>query len=286
MKMGQGPGQGTWPIVFDEKYADLSQPLQIPCGRCIGCRLDRSMQWGNRIMHEASLHDSNCYLTLTYGEMPENGSLNLRDIQLFFKRLRENVGKVRYYQCGEYGEDMGRPHHHAIVFGYDPTDKNLLWEEKGFQYWDSEIIKDAWKMGHVVVSDVTRESALYVSRYLTKGVSRLERDSHYKGKMPEYATMSRNPGIGAGWVEKYRDDITNVDGVVCPGGYICRPGRYYDSKRDREELENAKLKRKEMIDLENSTARRLAARERLKMAQKKFMKRRFENATSNIQHTR
>ena len=69
-----------------------------------------------RCMHEAQMHECNCFVTLTYEVAPR--SLQYEDFQKFLKRLRKNSGKaVRYFACGEYGEEGGRPHFHALPLG-------------------------------------------------------------------------------------------------------------------------------------------------------------------------
>lgn len=50
--------------------AHLGRDLQVPCGKCIGCRLDTVQGWTTRCMHEAQLHKHNCALTLTYSDDP------------------------------------------------------------------------------------------------------------------------------------------------------------------------------------------------------------------------
>ena len=91
--------------------------IKLPCGQCVGCRLERSRVWAARCVHEAQMHESNCFITLTYMDNPV--SLDYRDFQLFMKRLRSKSGKrVRFFMCGEYGENNSRPHFHAILFGY------------------------------------------------------------------------------------------------------------------------------------------------------------------------
>ena len=107
--------------------AGVEGTLELPCGQCIGCRLERSRQWAMRCLHEASLHDFNAFITLTYSDsnLPPGGSLHYTDFQLFMKRLRKRAGMpVRFYCGGEYGESgTVRPHFHACLFGYDFPDK-------------------------------------------------------------------------------------------------------------------------------------------------------------------
>ncbi len=115
-------------IVFHERrWYNTVKTLSLPCGQCIGCRLERSRQWAMRCMHEAQLHENNCFITLTYDNthLPSDGSLHYKDFQLFIKRLRKKFGntRIRYYMAGEYGENFGRPHFHACIFGHDFHDK-------------------------------------------------------------------------------------------------------------------------------------------------------------------
>lgn len=64
--------------------------MHLPCGRCIGCKLERSKQWAIRLMHEAQLHEANSFLNLTYDDKkrerqdggassPPNPTESLRD---------------------------------------------------------------------------------------------------------------------------------------------------------------------------------------------------------------
>jgi len=120
----------------------------LPCGRCIGCRLERSRQWAVRMMHEASLHQDNCFITLTYDNehLPKNASLVKRDFQLFMKRLRKAYPavRIRFFHCGEYGEQYGRPHYHAILFGFDFPDKYFLGKRNQFPVWRSASLERLW----------------------------------------------------------------------------------------------------------------------------------------------
>ena len=102
---------------------DYSNIVKLPCGRCMGCRLERARQWAMRCVHESFLYEKNCFLTLTYADdhLPSDGSVNRRVLQLFLKRLRRAYpdAVIRYFGCGEYGEELGRPHYHLCIFFFD-----------------------------------------------------------------------------------------------------------------------------------------------------------------------
>ena len=120
---------GKRSITFNHNQGYTDMEITIPCGQCIGCRLERSRQWAIRCVHEASLYQDNCFITLTYSpeHLPKDNSLHKEHFQLFMKRLRKAFGqKIRYFHCGEYGENFSRPHYHACLFNVDFKDKELL----------------------------------------------------------------------------------------------------------------------------------------------------------------
>lgn len=228
---------GRRSLVFNPRDAlPVGHPgreLEVPCGQCIGCRLERSRQWAARCIHEAQLYDQNCFITLTYSEehLPENGSLVLKDFQDFMKRLRKRFGSgIRFFHCGEYGDQYSRPHYHACLFNFDFPDKELL---RG-DLFTSKALCELWPFGFSTVGQVTFESAAYVARYVTKKISGAEysRVHMVNGKFvpitPEYATMSRRPGIGRGWYDKFRSDVYPSDEVVLRGGKKMKPPKAYD----------------------------------------------------------
>lgn len=234
------------------KPTDSGRQVQVGCGRCIGCRIDHAKQWSTRIMHEASMHERNCFITLTYNpeHIPPDGSLKKKHFQDFMKRLRKHIypAKVRFYHVGEYGDKNNRPHYHAILFGHDFDDQVYLHDsDKGNPINYSPTLEKLWGMGFVQVGEVSYESANYCARYVTKKIGGKEADRinpetdlrHYErihrdtGEIvpviPEYATMSRRPGIGSDWIDQYSTDVypkdyTNIDGVGR------KPPRYYDKR--------------------------------------------------------
>lgn len=223
-------------IVWDRKQSVSLEPLRLPCGQCVGCRLERSRQWAIRCVHEASLYDDNCFLTLTFDEehFPPSGSLDKADFQNFMKRFRKKCGKrIRYYHCGEYGEQFGRPHYHAIIFNYDFSDKELHSEKNGHKVYTSKTLSELWPFGFSLIGSVTFDSAAYVARYIMKKINGDMAEAHYDGKEPEYTTMSRRPGIGKGWYEKWKDDVFPSDEVIIKG-VACKPPRFYEIILDKE----------------------------------------------------
>jgi len=265
--------------------------MQTTCGRCIGCRLERSRQWAVRCMHEASLHEDNCFITLTYSDkyLPAFGSLEVRAFQLFMKRLRRKVErKVRFYHCGEYGDELGRPHYHALLFGMDFADKYPWAERSGNMAWRSADLESLWKFGQSEIGSVTFESAAYVARYIMKKITGKAAEDHYRrvdvltGEIsqiqPEYSTMSRRPGIGRGWIEKYVSDVYPSDEVISRGR-PAKPPRYYDSyfgTQDPDGLLEVQKERTRRRDRENETPERLSVREVCTTARLNLSNRRLE----------
>ena len=209
-------------ITFDHSKA-VGFGLKLPCGQCVGCRLERSRQWAMRCVHEASLYDDNCFITLTYDaeHLPADGSLNKKHFQDFMKRLRSRFveRRIRFYHCGEYGVQYRRPHYHALLFNFDFVDKRLFKEVNGHRLYTSDDLALCWKLGFSSVGAVTFESAAYVARYIMKKVTGDPAEDHYRGVnsetgeltrlLPEYTTMSRRPGIAREWYERFSQTPTS-----------------------------------------------------------------------------
>lgn len=262
--------------------------LDLPCGQCIGCRLERSRQWAVRCMHEASLHEDNCFITLTYDDahLPSDGSLVKSDFQKFCKRLRKKVGPFRFFHCGEYGENFSRPHYHACIFGFDFPDRKVFKESAGSVIYTSALLEDVWSRGFCTVGNLTFESAAYVARYVLKKVNGDEADEHYMrvdqyGEIhrvePEYVTMSRRPGIGKGWFERWSNEVYPCDEVVSRG-FPARPPRYYDNlmvEIDPAVMEAVKAERKLRIAdvAHDCTEARLRVREKCAQARVSLLRR-------------
>nr|WAE43321.1 MAG: replication initiator protein [Microviridae sp.] len=267
-----GPLKGKWPIVFNVKDGYADKPVTIPCGKCIGCRLERSRQWAVRCVQEASMHKCNSFITLTYANdnVNDNGvtSLVKNDFTLFMKRFRamlweHHKARVRFFHCGEYGELLFRPHHHSCIFGWDFPDKVLFSVRDGVRLYRSPFLESLWTFGFSTVGDVTFESAAYVARYVCKKVTGDGADSHYNGRVPEYVTMSRRPGIGKKWLDKFSGDVYTKDMVVVRRGLICKPPKYYDKMYDQfNPIAMRRVKDRRLHEREEVSYEQLAVSER------------------------
>lgn len=292
---------GKRSMVFNRRDAALPGEIFLPCGQCVGCRLERSRQWALRCLHESSLYRRNCFLTLTLdaGHMPADGSVDVRTFQLFMKRLRKAYpgDRIRYFHCGEYGEKLGRPHYHACLFNFDFDDKYIWSVKNGFNLYRSPSLEKVWGLGHCLVGEVTFESAAYVARYVMKKITGEDAQCHYNGKRPEYVTMSRRPGIGKGWFQKWKGDVYPDDFIVVRGVKM-KPPRFYDSLMEAEDPAFfADLKRKRILkgtvpvpakwfkgtfrEGKDSSPLRLVVKEEVKRSQIKSLRRSLEDGLEN-----
>lgn len=284
---------GLRSIVFDRKEGFEDLEVWLPCGQCIACRLARSREWAIRCVHEASLYDDNCFITLTYNDenLPDDLSLRKSDFQKFIKRLRKRFPRskdnnIRYFHCGEYGEKLSRPHYHACLFNFDFIDKTVWKVENGFRLYTSETLQQLWPYGYSVIGDVTFESAAYVARYILKKVTGDAAPGHYGDRQPEYTTMSRRPGIGAKWYEQFKDDLFPHDKVVINGSLVTVPKFYYQLLALDEPKLNFLLKatRKKLSErnADDNTLKRLMVKEKCLEARLSLLTRSFEIGENNV----
>lgn len=194
-------------------------------------------------MHELSLHTQSAFLTLTYSpeHLPAYGSLNKRHLQLFFKKYRRYLGshKIRYLACGEYGEKGDRPHYHAIIFGHDFSDKKPSSLVGDNQYYRSKKLEEIWEYGRCEIGEANFHTAAYVARYVTKKINGPNAASHYgellntdtgeitPRRIPEFNTVSRRPGLGKNWYDKYHKEVYPLDEVLM-NGKLMQPPKFYD----------------------------------------------------------
>lgn len=247
---------GKTNIVWHRSESWKGESLVIPCGQCIGCRLEYARQWAVRCVKEASLYEDNSFITLTYDydHMPLYESVELREFQLFMKKLRKEYGEgIRYFHCGEYGricagcgqteeicksvgcklwiEKLGRPHYHAILFNHDFKDKVLFQEKKGQRLYISGTLDKLWNKGFATTGDVSFKSASYVARYSMKKLKG-KKKVEYGLRKSEYVSMSRGceklgtGGIGKGWYDKFKTDVFPSDEMVINGA-ITKPPKIF-----------------------------------------------------------
>lgn len=232
---------------------DNYQELEIPCGICLGCKLDLANSWATRIMLECKDHKENSFITLTYDNkyLPiRNNHITLckKDIQDFIKRLRFRLNKkISYFACGEYGPKTHRPHYHLIVFGYKPKDLKLhKFSATENNMYISEELAKIWGKGYVCVEDVNYKSACYTARYVQKkaGIQpnkriltgekeeiekldertgeiytsivnkRLTEKYDKWGREKEFILMSKKPAIGLNYWNKNKDIIKRNKGIL------------------------------------------------------------------------
>lgn len=254
-------------------YRLVEDYIEIPCGKCIGCRLQQSREWATRIMLEAQDHDECWFVTLTYddehvpelefvkdidldtGELLDTGKLLTlckRDLQLFNKRLRKHFSddKIRFFACGEYGETTARPHYHSIYFGLHITDLQFFKMSKlGDKYFISDTLTRLWGKGHVLLAQVTWESAAYVARYVTKKLTGDAAKYWYDdiGLTAPFTVMSRRPGIASRYFDDNATELLRFDGgyISTKKGSVNFPNpKYFKRKLDLlfpEEYANIKL---------------------------------------------
>lgn len=196
------------------------KPLSLACGKCIGCLTERARQWSVRIMHEASLYERNCFVTLTYDDAHCPTQLEYPHFQFFMRELRRTHSGVRFFMCGEYGSLNHRPHFHACLFNLSFTD--LLPVARGASgdvVFESKELSKFWKFGFASVGELSHRSASYVARYSLK-------------KSPNddcFVRMSLKPGIGARWFDKFKSDVFPHDRVIV-NGRSAKPPKYYDRR--------------------------------------------------------
>jgi len=281
-------------ITFTGKDRTALNAFRLPCGQCMGCRLDHARDWATRLHHENQLHEVSCFLTLTYSNdhMPDDYSVSKRAMQLFMKRLRKSLGDqaIRFFLCGEYGGITFRPHYHALIFGHDFGHDRTLWGKSraGYLTYKSPSLETLWPYGLCDIGQVTTQSAGYVARYMTKKVYGSQADDHYTrlhpgtGQLlrvsPEFILMSTRPGIGYGWYEKWGSDAFPSDFIIIDGRRRPVP-RYYFKKLSEDlqaEIKALRIKRA-AAHADNNTIRRLMIREEALLLRIKNLTRNMEN---------
>lgn len=248
------------------------------CGQCEACRRMRMREWSIRATHEFEAHNMRgTYVTLSYNfeNLPKSGktlpqvagdacgTLRPKDMTDFIKRLRKwttkKLGKsFRYMQCGEYGSEKWRPHHHIFIFGIEPAefifhepinhtmaDTRKLHRIKQDVKEKCEVFfKKIWGHGRcwVDVEQVHEHIGQYIVGYIRKKIGpKFGGKELYEenGRVRPYMTTSR--GLGEAWGKANRDTWTQNLTLGYQGGQHAVP-RYYIKRVFKEEGDTVKWK--------------------------------------------
>lgn len=235
--------------------------LLLPCGSCLGCQFDKARDWSTRCYLESLYHERNCFITLTYDDEHCPLMLDKADFQAFIHSLRDRGFKISYLLCGEYGSKKGRPHGHAILFGYYPPDCDVPYckGSNGDFIYESKFLEKVWQKGQVFVGDCSFRSAGYIARYTTKKI----------GKDAGFLLMSRNLGMQylKDNVEKllFEDKIIGEFGSMSfaslPRAFNKFLKEHYPDKY--EIVKQARIKKSKLLDLNRLNDLRLGHLEEL-----------------------
>lgn len=268
------------------------------CRHCVGCRADYRSEWSIRMMHELKYHQSAIFGTFTYDEehVPKNHELRPDDFRLCMRRLRKIMGSLRYVQVGEYGGEYGRPHHHAIIYGLELPDLELIKRnERGDDLYRSATLDKIWGHGQCIIGDVSLQSCGYVAGYMHKDMkSEYKFDGQYRHyntatqtftkKRRPYITRSNRPGIGYQFYKDYWQDMFPCDFTVVDGKKYPVPDYYFNTllKEDQPDIyEQVKAAREENNNkpdkIWNNSDERLAVR-------KKCFTSRLQNSKRGTKH--
>ncbi len=271
----------TGGLVFDQKNAHTK--MEVACGQCFGCRVDHRLMWSIRIIHEASMHVDNygnSWATLTYRDpsacdeqqykngyhIDKHGQLHPQHVSDFVRSLRKanKDHKIRYFYCGEYGDENQRPHYHICIFNHSFNDQYLWKDDEGLYTYTSEQLGKHWPWGFTTVAEINLRTAAYTAGYALKKITGKKANDHYlrcdeHGEaywlLPEYIRMStgrgKPSGLGAKFYEKYKTDIFPADESPIPGhGQSQLVPRYYQNilaEQNPAMLERIKELRQEFI---------------------------------------
>lgn len=245
--------------------------MEVPCGQCSSCRARRARDWAIRCVHESEMHrrkvgrgsvTKGCFITLTYNdqELPHDGNLDVTHWQNFAKKLRRDVGRFRFLHCGEYGGRTGRPHYHACLFGIDFVEDRTVWRDDGdHTIYRSRTLEDTWGRGFCTIGPLNYQTARYTAGYVVKKLRANHREHFDVTAKPEYVTMSRRPGLGRTWFERYWRDVYPKDEVTL-GGKTFKPPRFYDQLlRESQPVlyDEVMLKREEYTASQGPTTQRV-----------------------------
>lgn len=260
---------------LDKSSGEVYDLIRVPCGKCVGCRLDYAKEWSARIVMESFDYPGrSLFVTLTYDDehLPcklrdcdnvyhgvdlakmygdvHAAVLVKKDVQDWLKRLRVTVDRnydeahkmpIRFYLAGEYGSKGHRPHYHVCLFGL-PNDLTVEGTNKlGQPLYQSELVNETWNQGFTVVGELNTNTAAYTARYTLKKAQGLDNAYNDRLGIPrEFVTMSRKPGVGLKYYEDHKTEIYDCDEIILPASSkdkpnVVKPPRYFDIKFNKDD---------------------------------------------------
>lgn len=208
---------------------DPEGSLKLPCGKCHICISKRSLEWATRARHEISEHTENCFLTLTYSDEHLPSQFIIKsDFQKFLKRLRRKTNKkIKYMVSYEYGSLTFRPHMHAIIFGYTPSNQSYIrTTNSGSTLYTSPDIEKLWDKGFHSIGEANEQTAYYIASYALKGKEReiIHPVTGEECTIRDSMNVSKRPAIGLEFFHR------NAKYLVDSGHHI---PRYYQKKLEQ-----------------------------------------------------
>lgn len=230
--------------VFSRPSGHSGVSVPLPCGQCLGCRLQLRADWETRCMCEARMHEHVAFLTCTYTDefLPKDLNVSLREAQLFVKRMRFQFGRdLSFMQLAEYGDTTARAHYHSTWFGLElPKDLEIFSARGGNRLYASETLDGVWKRGNVLAAPATRASMAYVAGHQLKDLVHVRERARngyelldvstgeLRKRTAPFRTQSNRPAIGFRFFERYwRDVFVANEGAVRIDGELRSAPRYF-----------------------------------------------------------
>lgn len=217
-------------LINGKWFHDFKPYVTVPCGQCYACRVNRTSQWTFRLMLELTEWKDASFITLTYDdEHLQSPSLVPDDLKNFWKRLRKAIypDKIKYYACGEYGDENSRPHYHAIVYGLPYSLETRVLLTKVWPFCDPlRFLYDSKGVAPVTIDDIA-----YVAGYCQKKLTgELGKEEYEKnGLVPPFSRSSRYLGLSA--FSKNLEQVRKYGCVFWNGSQMPIP-RYFRDKFD------------------------------------------------------
>lgn len=191
--------------------------IEVPCGCCHSCERSRMRSYMIRLLYEISAYPNSLFITLTFDDsnLERFGNNPNSAVRLFLDRCRKHFGKnIRHWIVPEFGTRRGRLHYHGILFDVGNTSLGYT-------------LPRFWKYGFTYVGWANELTARYITKYVTKSLSR-----PYGKALPRIISSK---GIGSSYLSPENIEFHNSSsGVLRPyinfGSYKIPLPRYYYNK--------------------------------------------------------